>query len=310
MSQQFGEAIVVSDLVVRRRGRTVVDGVNFSARSGEICCLLGPNGAGKTTTIETLEGYLRPDSGNVTVLGLDPVRERAQLALRLGVALQEGGTYPQMSPTRALRLFASYYPSPAEPDELISLLGLSEVAHVPAKRLSGGQRRRLALSLALVGRPRVVLLDEPTAGVDPEGRLAVRAVLERLRSEGVCVLLTTHELEEAERLADRVVLLVAGRVVASGAPEELGGGAEEIRFGAAAGLDLDSLSSRLEAVVTEERTGEYRVARAPEPAAIATLTAWLAERDVVLGELRAGRRRLEEVFLDLITRHEDTEHPA
>lgn len=294
------ESIAVSQLSVRRRGVLAVDSVSFAARAGQVTVLLGPNGAGKTTTVETLEGYLRPDQGDVRVLGLDPARQRAELSPLLGVMLQEGGIYPPMAPARAISLFASYYADPLDVDELLGVVGLSDVARVPAKRLSGGQRRRLALALALVGRPRVVFLDEPTAGVDPEGRLAIRGVIERLREEGVCVLLTTHELEEAERLADHLVLLRAGKVVADGTPAELLGGAGEIQFTAVAGLPTEELATRLGADVREERPGEYRIARAPDPAALAGVTTWLAERGVALGELRGGRRRLEEVFLELL----------
>ena len=293
------EPIVVSDLVVRRGGRAVVDGVSFTARAGEVLALLGPNGAGKTTTVETLEGYLRPDAGSVRVLGRDPHAERAAVVGRIGVQLQEGGLYPQMSPRRLLHLFAAYYPRPADPDGLVELVGLAEVASIPAKRLSGGQQRRLALAAALVGQPEVLFLDEPTAGVDPEGRIAIRAVVDRLRGEGVCVLLTTHELEEAERLADELVLLRAGRIAAAGRPSELLGGSEEIRFAAASGLDVGALGAHLGATVEEVRSGEYTVRRAPDASAVAALTSWLAERDTPLAELRAGRR-LEDLFLSLL----------
>ncbi len=300
------ESIAVSQLSVRRRDVLAVDSVSFVARAGEVTVLLGPNGAGKTTTVETLEGYLRPEQGSVRVLGLDPLHQRSELTPMLGVMLQEGGIYPPMAPARAISLFASYYADPLSVDELLGIVGLKEVAGVPAKRLSGGQRRRLALALALVGRPRVVFLDEPTAGVDPEGRLAIRAVIERLRDQGVCILLTTHELEEAERLADHLVLLRAGAVVADGTPAELLAGADEIRFVAAVGLPTEELAARLSAVVREERPGEYRVARKPDPAALAGVTGWLAERGVALDELRGGRRRLEEVFLELLV---DEAHP-
>jgi ABC-2 type transport system ATP-binding protein len=293
------EPIAVSDLVVRRGGRTVVQGVSFSAEAGEVLALLGPNGAGKTTTVETLEGYLQPESGSVRILGLDPRTQRAEVTPRVGVLLQDGGLYPQMSGRRLLRLFASYYASPADPEELIDLVGLREVATVPAKRLSGGQRRRLALAAALVGQPEVLFLDEPTAGVDPEGRLAIRGVIAALRREGVCILLTTHELDEAERLADQLVLMRSGEVAAAGRPVELLGGTAEIHFAAASGLDVAALGERLAAAVREERPGEYVVARPPDAASLAAVTSWLAERNVPLAELRAGRR-LEDVFFSLL----------
>ncbi|MGH9299390.1 MAG: ABC transporter ATP-binding protein, partial [Acidimicrobiales bacterium] len=183
-------AIEVESLRVLYGERAAVDGITFSAEKGEVLALLGPNGAGKTTTVETLEGYRRPTSGRVRVLGLDPVADHANLVKRVGVVLQRGGVYPMMSTERVLELFASYYEDPRPPGELIELLGLTEVVHTPYKRLSGGEQQRVALGLALVGRPEVVFLDEPTAGVDPAGRIAVRDVVSSLRDEGACILLT------------------------------------------------------------------------------------------------------------------------
>jgi len=296
-------AIEVEELVVRY-GRTVaVDGVSFSAEPGEVLGLLGPNGAGKTTTVETLEGYRVPGAGRVRVLGLDPRRNRSTVTPLIGVMLQGGGTYPMMGAARALRLFASYYEDPREPDELLRLVGLEDVADTPAKRLSGGERQRLALALALVGRPRVAFLDEPTAGIDPAGRFVVRDVIARLREEGVCVLITTHELGEAERLADRLVIIDRGQVVAAGRPAELVARGEEIRFAAPPGMDVEAVGAALGAALTEERPGEYRVDTAPTPAAVARLTALLAERDLSISDLRAGER-LEDVFLRLTANRE------
>ncbi len=300
-------AIEVDGLVVRY-GRTVaVDGVSFAAEPGEVVALLGPNGAGKTTTVETLEGYRTPSSGSVRVLGLDPASERHALAPRVGVMLQEGGTYPVLSPVRALRLFASYYEDAYEPDELLALTGLADVATTPAKRLSGGERQRLSLALALVGRPRVAFLDEPTAGVDPAGRIAVRRIVASLRSGGACILLTTHELGEAERLADRVVIVDHGRVVATGRPAELVTTGEEIRFAAPAGIDVAALGRWVGAPVTEVGPGEYLVAAPATPATVASLTAWLAEYDLPLADLRAGRQTLEDTFLRLTAHAGDDE---
>ena len=297
-------AIDVDHLTVRHGSKVAVDQVSLSAEPGEILGLLGPNGAGKTTTVETLEGYRRPDAGTVRVLGLDPVADRPALAPHIGVMLQGGGTYPQMGPDRALRLFAAYYDHPRPPGELLALLGLEEVAATPAKRLSGGERQRLSLALALVGRPRVVLLDEPTAGVDPAGRVVVRRVLEDLRADGVCVVLTTHELGEAERLADRLVIVDRGRIVAEGRPAELVTTGDEIRFAAPAGIDLDGLTVAVGAPVVEDAPGEYRAATPATPAAVARLTAYLADHDLPLADLRAGRQSLEDVFLRLVA-HED-----
>jgi ABC-2 type transport system ATP-binding protein len=294
-------AVVVTDLVVRYGALTAVDRVSFTADAGEVVALLGPNGAGKTSTVETLEGYRRPAGGTVRVLDLDPVRQRRPLLPQIGVMLQQGGVYPTMGPAAALRLFAAYYDEPADPAELLDRMGLAPVARTPWRRLSGGEQRRLSLGLALVGRPRVAFLDEPTAGVDPQGRLAIRSEVRRLRDDGVCVLLTTHELDEAERLADRVVIIDRGRVVATGTPAELmrSGGGADIRFGAPPALDTAGLAGAIGAAVVEERPGEYRVDGDASPARVAALTAWLADQGLPLADLRAGRQTLEDVFLRL-----------
>ncbi|MGH9153775.1 MAG: ABC transporter ATP-binding protein, partial [Acidimicrobiales bacterium] len=206
-------AVEARDLVVRYGPVVAVDGVSFDAAAGEVVALLGPNGAGKTSTVEALEGYRRPASGRVRVLGLDPCSQRVALAPSIGVMLQRGGVYPALGALDALRLFASYYPDPDDPGTLLDRVGLTAVAGTRWRRLSGGEQQRLSLALALVGRPSVAFLDEPTAGVDPAGRQAVRAAIAELRDRGACVLVATHELEEAERLADRVVIVDRGRVV-------------------------------------------------------------------------------------------------
>jgi ABC-2 type transport system ATP-binding protein len=301
-------ALEVSGLVVRYGSVVAVDGVSFSAEAGEVLALLGPNGAGKTSTVETLEGYRRPSGGSVRVLGLDPVADAASLVPRIGVMLQSGGVYPGMSAREVLSLFAAYYDDPADPAELLAQVGLDGVAGTAWRRLSGGEQQRLSLALALVGRPEVAFLDEPTAGIDPQGRLVIRDVIRSLRDTGVCVLLTTHELDEAERVADRVVIIDHGRVLADGTPAELrAGGDGPLRFSAPPALDVASLGAHLGAGVTEERPGEYVVAGAGSPATVAALTAWLAEHDLPLADLRAGRQTLEDVFLRLTDQTEG--HP-
>jgi ABC-2 type transport system ATP-binding protein len=294
-------AIEVSDLVVRYGPLVAVDRLSFTAEGGEVVTLLGPNGAGKTSTVEALEGYRRPASGQIRVLGLDPQANHAALTRQIGAMLQRGGVYPGMGPAEALRLFAAYYDDPDDPATLLDRVGLGGVARTPWRRLSGGEQQRLSLALALVGRPRVVFLDEPTAGVDPQGRLAIRRVITDLRDAGVCVLLTTHELDEAERLADRVVIIDHGRVVAEGSPATLmtAGAGQEIRFGAPRGLDCAALARAVGGSVREESPGEYVVEAAATPATVAALTAWLADQDLPLGDLRAGRQTLEDVFLRL-----------
>lgn len=295
-------SIAVSGLVVRYpAGVVAVDGLTFTAGAGEVLALLGPNGAGKTTTVETLEGYRSPTSGTVRVLGLDPVADHAKLTPRIGVMLQKGGVYPGIRPVEAVGLFASFYSSPEDPAALLDRLGLAAVARTPWRRLSGGEQQRLSLALALVGRPEVAFLDEPTAGVDVSGRQVIREVIAELRARGCCVLLATHELDEAERVADRVVIVDHGRLLAEGTPAELMSSTVRttIDFGAPAGLDTAALSAALGAAVVETRPGEYSVATEPAPATVAKLTAWLAEHDLPLGDLRAGRQSLEDVFLRL-----------
>src|SRR5437588_5949789 len=233
-SRQMASALEVRELVVRYGSLVAVDRLSFSADAGELVALLGPNGAGKTSTVETLEGYRRPSSGTVRVLGLDPIAEHASLTPRIGVMLQSGGVYPGMRVIEALRLFAAFYDDPLDVDELLGRVGLSSVAGTVWRRLSGGEQQRLSLAPALVGRPSVAFLDEPTAGIDPAGRQVVRSIVRQLRESGVCVLLTTHDLEDAQRLADRVLIVDHGRLVASGTPAELmtASAGDEIRFGA------------------------------------------------------------------------------
>ena len=294
-------AIEVDELSVRFGAVRAVNAVSFAVERAEVLALLGPNGAGKTTTVETLEGYRRPASGRVRVLGLDPVADHSELVRHIGVMLQSGGVYPGIRPLEALELFASYYDDPDDPSVLLDRVGLTHRRSSPWRRLSGGEQQRLSLALALVGRPEVVFLDEPTSGIDVSGRQVIREIIAELRQSGVAVLLTTHDLEEAERIADRIVIVDRGSVVASGTAAELmrSTGDEEIRFAAPPHLDTASLGRALNAFVDELSAGEYKVAMAPTPNNVAALTAWLAEHNLPLADLRAGRQRLEDVFLRL-----------
>jgi ABC-2 type transport system ATP-binding protein len=294
-------AIEVRGLTIRYGETTAVDQLSFAAERGTVLALLGPNGAGKTSTVETLEGYRRPSAGTVRVLGLDPIADHHALTSRIGVMLQSGGVYTGAKPPEVLRLFASYYDDPADPDELLDRVGLTDQRRTTWRQLSGGEQQRLSLALALVGRPEVAFLDEPTSGIDPSGRQLIRRIIASLRDDGVTVLLTSHDLDEVEKLADRVVIIDHGQVLAEGTPAELmsEGQRDEIRFGAPPAIDVAQLSSTIGATVTEPSPGEYVVAAEPTPAMIASLTGWLAAQDHPLADLRAGRQTLEDVFLRL-----------
>lgn len=299
------EAVIeATDLVKTYGSRRAVDGVSFQVARGEVLVVVGPNGAGKTTTVEILEGYRHPDGGTARVLGLDPSRDHRELCQRMGVMLQEGGIYPGIRALEALALFAAYYADAARPEELLEAVGLTEAARTPVRHLSGGQRQRLSLALALIGRPSVLFLDEPTAGMDPRGRAAAWEVVRTHRAEGVAVVLTTHAMDEAEALGDRVAVIDHGRLVAIGTPAELAAAAPvaETRFSAEPGLDLGNLAARLgmgRARVSETRPGEYVISASGTPELVAELTAWLRDRGVGLGDLRAGRQSLEDVYLRL-----------
>jgi ABC-2 type transport system ATP-binding protein len=300
-----GPAVVVDDLTIRYGARVAVDGLSLTASAGEVLAVLGPNGAGKTSTIETLEGYRKPSGGRVRVLGLDPIADHARLVPSLGVMLQEGGVNTAIRPDEVIRLYAAYYTDPRDPDELLERLGLSEVRSTPWRRLSGGERQRLSLALALVGRPAVAFLDEPTSGVDVQGRRVIREVVAELRAEGVCVVLATHELDEAERMADRVAVVDHGRLLALGSLAELTAGDDDaVHFRSAADLDTTALAGHLGASVSalgDERDGRatFRVSATGTPTLVASLTNWLAERDLAVDDLRTGGPSLEEVFLRL-----------
>lgn len=296
-------AIDVDGLTMRYDDVVAVDDLSFTAEAGQVTCILGRNGAGKTSTIEALEGIRRAHAGRLSVVGLDPRRDHATLVTRIGVMLQDGGIHPAARVGELAHHAAALYPTPLEPAGLLGRLGLAALERRTFRQLSGGEQRRVALALALIGRPQVVFLDEPTAGVDPAGRQQIRAMVDELRDEGVTVLLSTHDLDEAERVADRVVIIDAGRLVAAGTLEELQAteaGDDEVRFRAPTGLDVAALSTHLDgATVTETRPNEYVLAAAASPRLLAALTAWLAEHDVALSDLQTGRHSLEDIFVRL-----------
>jgi ABC-2 type transport system ATP-binding protein len=301
-------ALHVVGLVKRYSGRAVVDDLSLTVRTGTVLALLGPNGAGKTTTVEICQGFRTPDAGSVRVLGLPP--RDPVLRPRIGVMPQSGGAYPGLRCGEMLRLVASYAAYPLDSGELMERLGLVEVARTPYRRLSGGQQQRLSLGLAVVGRPELVFLDEPTAGLDPQARHATWDLVEALRSDGVTVVLTTHLLDEAERLADDVVVMDHGRVVAAGTVAELtsAGAVGQLRFRSTPGLDLDQLLTALPAgcAAKESPAGLYLVEGphgAPvDPQLLATVTAWCAANDAMAVDLKVEQRSLEDVFLELTGR--------
>ena len=300
-------AVEAHGLVKAYGPRRAVDGLDLLAERGTVVALLGPNGAGKTTTVELCEGYRRPDAGAVRVLGLDPLREGRLLRPRVGVMLQGGGAYPGVRAGEMLRLVAACAADPLPAGWLLTTLGLDAVARLPYKRLSGGQQQRLALACAIVGRPELVFLDEPTAGLDPQARRLVWELVTALRRDGVTVLLTTHLMAEAEALADRVVIVDHGRVVAAGTPAELTGtgtDGHQLRFRARAGLDLRLLATALpdRCHVEQLRPGEYVVDGPVDPQVVATVTAWCAEQGVLPQALQVSGRSLEDVFLELTGR--------
>ena len=280
---------------------TAVDGLDLTVGDGEVVALLGPNGAGKTTTVEILEGYRAPDAGTVSVLGQDPQVGGRAFRARIGIVLQEAGFEENFTPRELVRLHAGYYPHPRAVADVITLTGLDEKADARVSTLSGGQKRRLDLALGIVGDPDLLFLDEPTTGFDPSARRRAWDLVQGLRDLGATILLTTHYLDEAEHLADRVVVIDHGRVVAQGTPEDLAataGAATVISFRMPAGLDgadlpVLGLERRIAGNVVDVRT------KTPtsDVAAIAT---WASARGVELEALTLARPSLEDVYLDLV----------
>jgi ABC-2 type transport system ATP-binding protein len=292
-------AVIEVQHLHKRYGDTVAVGdVSFSVHEGEIFGILGPNGAGKTTTVECIEGLREPDRGEISVLGLDPQRDRAELTRRLGVQLQQSRLPDQLRVDEALALFGSFYPAPADGRELMEVLGISAKARTPVGRLSGGQQQRLSIALALVGSPRVAVLDELTTGLDPQARRDTWDLIEGVRERGVTVLLVTHFMEEAERLCDRVALIDAGQVVALDTPaalaEQVDTG-QRIRFRPSAPLD-DRLLEGLPEVTSVTRKGDAVVVTGTSQALNAVISV-LARNQIVAEQLRVEQASLEDAFL-------------
>jgi ABC-2 type transport system ATP-binding protein len=298
-------AIAVEGLVKRYGGRAVVDDVSFHVEPGELVAILGPNGAGKTTTVEMIEGYRRPDGGTVRVLGIDPRSGGRALRARVGLMLQAGGFDMRSRPLETVRQYAAFHADPRDPGDLVDRLGLRAVAGTPYRRLSGGERQRMALAVALVGRPEVVILDEPTAGMDPEARATVRALIADLRSDGLAILLTSHDLLDVERLADRIVILAAGRVVASGSAAALAAGLRpRLRIRLDRPLDPTEraeLALAAGAPLREIEPGRYELDGVPpSPGLVAAVAAACASLDRLIVESRAVGGSLEDAYLELV----------
>ena len=294
-------AVVVEGLRKVYGSLTAVDGLDLVIEPHEVVALLGPNGAGKTTTVEMLEGYRRPDAGTVSVLGMDPRTGGRAFRERIGIVLQEAGFEESFTPRELLRLHAGYYPHPRSVDEALTLVDLAEKADAKVSTLSGGQRRRLDLALGIVGDPEMLFLDEPTTGFDPTARRRAWDLVDGLRDLGTTILLTTHYLDEAQHLADRVVVVDHGRVIAEGTPEQLAeraGSATVISFRLPDGAEAGELPKvgdgvRLAGTIVEVRTRDTT-------GDVHALTSWALERGIRLDGLTLARPSLEDVYLDLV----------
>lgn len=282
-----------------------IDGLDLRVEAGTTYALLGPNGAGKTTTIEVLEGLRDRDAGTVAVLGIDPAIDPVGLHRRVGVMLQEGGLPPGAKVGEVLAMFTAFHADPVDTTDLLALVGLSEARRTLVRRLSGGQRQRLSLAVALVGRPELVFLDEPTAGMDPVARRATWGIIQRLNHEGVTVVLTTHYLEEAEHLADRVGIVAHGRLLAEGTPTELVAASGKVRFTTERPVETSGLADLLGAAVATVDERSFEVDLEATPGVMATIARWAEVAGVLLTELRAGAAGLEEVFIAVTSPDQD-----
>ena len=285
---------------------TAVDGASFAAKEGTVLALLGPNGAGKTTTIEMCEGFTRPTSGTITVLGENPVTHPQRVRDRIGIMLQGGGSYSGVKVREMLKLSASYNANPHDPEWLMALLGLEGVANTTYRRLSGGQKQRLSLALALIGRPELVFLDEPTAGMDAQSRNAVWDIVSALKRDGTTIVLTTHLMDEAESLADDIVIMDHGKVVAEGSPADLTSGSfeQQITFGTAQPLDLEKLKQhvalcQIDTAVAQVRPMRYVVNGSVSPELVACITEEALRQSVLIRDMQVSHMALEEVFLNI-----------
>ena len=288
--------VLVENLVVRYGDLVAVDHVSFAAPAGEVTVILGPNGAGKTSTIEVCEGFRAKASGNVAVLGLDPVSGHRELTSRMGVMLQGGGVYPSARVRDVIAHFCALHDRGVHPDTLVERVGLSHRTGATWRRLSGGEQQRVSLALALAARPEVAFLDEPTSGVDIEGRDVIRAIVRELASDGCTVVLASHELAEAEKIADNVVMFRNGKVPAQGPLSTLLRQRSTVRFESTPGIDTVDLSAHLGHGVNPRENGAYEIDCASTPHLVASLTSWLAGHGLPLNGLNAGNESLEDAY--------------
>jgi ABC-2 type transport system ATP-binding protein len=292
-------AVTITHLVKRYGSLLAVDDVSFSIRQGEIFGIIGPNGAGKTTTVECISGLRVPDSGSVTVGGLSPQRDRYRIKEFLGVQLQESATPPRLRVGEALELFAAFYADPLDPQEVLESLGIKDIERKPFKTLSGGQKQRLSIALALVGNPRIAILDELTTGLDPEARRETWALIERMRDRGVTVILVTHFMDEAETLCDRLALINLGRLRALDTPEAIAAeaGINRVRFTPSQPVD-DATLYAVDGVKAIERKDRYVTVTGTGDLAASVISA-LAARGIQVSEIEARSGNLDDAFIKL-----------
>ncbi|HHC09148.1 MAG TPA: ABC transporter ATP-binding protein [Actinobacteria bacterium] len=292
----MANAIEVRGLVKRYGDVVAVAGVDLTIAEGEVFALLGPNGAGKTTTVEILEGYRQRDAGSVSVLGFDPAEASRAYKERIGIVLQETAIEPELTVDEALDIYGSLYPRRRPTDEIVEIVGLGEKRRARVKTLSGGQKRRLELALGIVGDPDLVFLDEPTTGFDPSARRQAWTIIDNLRSLGKTILLTTHYMDEAQNLADRVAVIAGGRIIAEGTPETLGGrrDATIVRFRLA-----DVAPDRLPLTPSRADGGVVEIESVDPTRDLHTLTDWALANGIELEDLEVRRPSLEDVYLRL-----------
>lgn len=293
----------LTNLVKSFGEKQAVAGITLSVYQGEVFALLGPNGAGKSTTIQMCEGFIKPSSGSVTILGMNPATEGGAVRRQIGIMLQSGGSYSGIRVSEMLDLAASYSENPLDPEWLLDVLGLQGVRKTTYRRLSGGQQQRLSLALAIIGRPRMVFLDEPTAGLDAQSRLVVWDLISSLKRDGVTVILTTHLMDEAQALADRVAIIDRGKIITSGTTQELltsAPGQQTAVMTTAAPLEISKIIAAIpNLAISELRPLRYRVASADLAGALSKLARVARQKNVLITSWTTDTQNLEDIFLSI-----------